>query len=198
MVYTAYDLLRDYSGSIWEDRYVRSLNKARVTRKQPLLSTGDWDDKRAAWKYKNLLALKNSARSLLKSVERKSNAGTLLMRFASEIPSDFNVKNPNDRQQTVDAYTGIMQAWDTPLAAEGGNVYVAPYVGLISDVPAQSSKHLLFSRDIPFYSMVLHGYVRLSSQPLNNAPDRKSAVSMLLLSGIIPTYQLTGVTPFSG
>ena len=46
------------------------------------------------------------------------------------------------------------------------------------------------ARPVPFYQMVLHGYVHCAGEPLNHAQDRLHARLRTIESGAIPCYQL--------
>lgn len=53
------------------------------------------------------------------------------------------------------------------------NVYAAVFSDLVLDAPVQSSKADFFSADVPFYQMVLRGYVPMYSPSLNLSNNKR-------------------------
>ena len=44
--------------------------------------------------------------------------------------------------------------------------------------------------------MVLHGYVNLSSKPINNMGDRDEAIALCAQFGVMPTYRVTAIESY--
>ena len=121
-----------------------------------------------------------------------------MRRFGEELGSDFNPEAPTDRTQMQEVYRRAAdQAGKSvgQLAAEGGNAYLLDSASLLTEIPSSNNGHDLFTETVPFYSMVLHGYVSLTSTPVNDAGSPADFLLTLLKTGIRPTYRLTGCDP---
>lgn len=59
------------------------------------------------------------------------------------------------------------------LTVEGGNAYTLPYVSRVYNAPTLSSGYDIFDNEIPFYQIVLHGYVAMTSAPMAQAVEKQ-------------------------
>ena len=109
------------------------------------------------------------------------NAGTL----ANKIYSDMGPRSI-DRG----AAEAIMAAALSRLAAESrlqlsaANAYAFPYADTITDVPLYTSGYLIETCQVPFYSMVMHGLVYMSSGDINGYLDPEHALLRALEAGV--------------
>ncbi|WP_051318531.1 DUF5696 domain-containing protein [Cohnella thermotolerans] len=55
--------------------------------------------------------------------------------------------------------------------ADGGNAYVLPYVKDVVEAPMTNNGYNLTDESVPFYQIVLHGFVGYSGAPLNLSPE---------------------------
>lgn len=197
-VFTVLDLLRDYDNrfSLFKSgRYVRSLNMTQVIRKEGVLSTGEWDDDAPSWKYVTLAYLCKSTDRLINSLPAK-NGGIAFRHMGEEVYSDFQKASPTSRQDALDSYRALLrQASEKTAVAGEGNIYLLESAELMYDIPLDTSGHDLLSQSVPFYQMVLHGYVRLASKPVNQAADKGAFLLRALETGVEPSYWLTGEDP---
>ncbi|MEZ0537446.1 DUF5696 domain-containing protein [Caldicellulosiruptoraceae bacterium PP1] len=76
-------------------------------------------------------------------------------------------------------------------ASMKGNIYVAKYVDLITSLPYKSTGFAFIDEDVPFYQMVIHGYIPYSMKPFNLFYDKKLEKLKALEYGAIPYYQVT-------
>jgi len=91
---------------------------------------------------------------------------------------DYTRSDPVDRemakrltQQALEALAGGER-----LSVAGGNAYALAYARVLSDIPLCSSGDTLLDEDVPFYAMVLHGYMEMSGAAVNYADDPQTAV----------------------
>lgn len=116
--------------------------------------------------------------------------------FSSRLVSDFSRKDPFSRNKTMnmitDEYSKAEQSIGS-LIADEANAYVLPYVSNITNVPVYSSGFAMTDEDIPFYQMVLHGYVPYSSTPINKSSDSDETFLLSLASGSQIHYDFTYV-----
>ncbi|MCH5324765.1 MAG: hypothetical protein J1E39_06070 [Eubacterium sp.] len=73
------------------------------------------------------------------------------------------------------------------LVASGANAYALPYVDYLTDVPLSSSNFDLFDYDIPFYELVIHGYIPYTTKAINASADASDLI-MLALSTATPVH----------
>jgi hypothetical protein len=79
--------------------------------------------------------------------------------------------------------------------ADGANSYSLEYASLLTNVPLQSTKFDIITRQVPFYQMALHGLVKLSGTPLNCGSDSENQFLLSILTGTSLNYMLTGNDP---
>ena len=110
------------------------------------------------------------------------NATTLLY-------SDFSRENYS-RHDTmnilVDGYKQFKDSGFT-LLASGANAYALPYVDYLTDVPVTSSNFDLFDYDVPFYEIVIHGYLPYTTKAINASANASDTI-MLALSTATPIH----------
>ena len=78
------------------------------------------------------------------------------------------------------------------VGSDGANVYMLVGADILCEIPLTCSEQDIFSCEVPFYAMVLHGLVTLTSSPLNTAADQEQTVAMCAQFGVCPTYRVTG------
>lgn len=118
--------------------------------------------------------------------------------YSSRLVSDFSKKDPSNRNTTLKTLEdGYKKTADSGLNvfADEANSYVLPFVSKISNVPVSSSGFDLTDMDIPFYQMVVHGYVPYASTPINKSSDSNETFLMALSSGSQLHYDMTYVNP---
>lgn len=120
---------------------------------------------------------------------------TITLQQATEtLYSDFSRYNDDGKSQFVrtdsikiltDGYQKLKDSGISILAQEC-NAYALPYVSAITNVPLYSSNYDLFDYDVPFYQMVIHGYIPYSSKPVNASSNANELrlLSMMTGSGI--------------
>lgn len=75
--------------------------------------------------------------------------------------------------------------------ADGANDYTLPYVSHITNMPVSSSRFDIFSEDIPFMQIVLHGIVPYTSPAVNSSPNPQKDLLKSAAMGCLPLYDLT-------
>lgn len=71
-----------------------------------------------------------------------------------------------------------------------GNIYAAMYADYIADVFSESTGFNLADETVPFYQIVMHGYVSYGSEPINLTPDPGRALMKALETGSNPGFAL--------
>ncbi len=116
--------------------------------------------------------------------------------FSTKLVSDFSAKNISSRNDTAQKIAeGMKKAQDEvgSVIADGANSYVIPYVNEITNVPVYSSGFNVTDFDIPFYQMVVHGYVPYATKPINASSNTGETFMLALAAGSGIHYDMTYV-----
>ncbi|MBR1750113.1 MAG: hypothetical protein IJ740_04390 [Ruminococcus sp.] len=107
--------------------------------------------------------------------------------FAFKLSSDFSSKNTSVRDKTmntlVEGFEKAKNEMGGKVIAESANAYVIPYADNITNVPVYSSGFNITDYDIPFYQMVIHGYVPFSGKPINASSNSDEMFMLSLAAG---------------
>ena len=97
------------------------------------------------------------------------NNGLSVSTLASDLNSDFDKKKPLTREDSLNNVTSLMSkmADKYSLMGDKGNVYTLKYLDHVLRAPIDSSHYNVISYTVPFYGMVLHGYINYAGTPLN-------------------------------
>ncbi len=106
--------------------------------------------------------------------------------YSNTLVSDFSKKNFLGREQNmenlVEQYKNASETMDNVIADEA-NSYIIPYADYITNVPVYSSQYNVVDYDIPFYQMVVHGYVPYSTTAINANSNAEEVFLLSLASG---------------
>lgn len=123
------------------------------------------------WKLLTPIKAASALEKMVTQKEKLYGSQIAVSTLGSMIYSDFAKKeNGRDRTQAQEIWESMLA-----LAAENfeqvmtanGNSYVIPYVSHIYSVPTSSSNYDIEDEAVPFYQIVLHGYVSYSTTPVN-------------------------------
>lgn len=113
--------------------------------------------------------------------------------WSVKLVSDFSKKNGSSRNATmakiVDGYKAAVDGGESIIAA-GANSYVLPYVDAVTDVPVYSSAFNITDRDVPFYQMVLHGYMPYATKAINASSNTDLTFMRALAAGSNINYDM--------
>lgn len=134
------------------------------------------------------------AESFISDYGKLGISGLSLADLGKYLYSDFRL-DPTlvvDRQQSIGIITGqaeLMRDMGLDLLVEAGNAYMFPYAKYIVDAPMYSRGAELIDNSIPFYQMILSGYVGYCGSPANLA-DRGGQPYLLkaLETGSLPYF----------
>ncbi len=95
--------------------------------------------------------------------------GISVSTLGSELNSNFDEKNAIHREDSLTAVKKLFgrMADDYSVMTDVGNAYAIKYADHILDAPTDSSHYKYSSYTVPFYGMVLHGYVNYAGAPIN-------------------------------
>lgn len=108
--------------------------------------------------------------SMLKGLSGYETDGISLRDLADQLNSDYRKNNQIDRTESekisIQALTSIREQ-NLNVLAEGGNAYAFPYLTNITNAPMSNSQFKIEDEEIPFYQMVLRGYIDYTGAPYN-------------------------------
>lgn len=108
--------------------------------------------------------------SMLKGLSSYKLGGISLRDMGDQLNSDFRKNNEIDRTMsegiTSQAFANIRDH-NLKIMANGGNAYALPYVTDITNAPMSNSKFKLEDEEVPFYQMVIHGFIDYTGTPYN-------------------------------
>lgn len=117
--------------------------------------------------------------SFLKDYKKLGIKGLALETMGKDLNSNFRENKLVDREQAKDIMAKQMQAISQSgisIMANGVNDYALPYTSYILNMPMDSSGYNICDESIPFYEIVVHGYVGYAGEPINLAGDYNRAV----------------------
>lgn len=123
-------------------------------------------------------------------------ANISLSTMGSMVYSDFtNKSNGLDRANTRQLWEEAFQLVDeksAKLMVDGGNAYSLPYVTHVYNAPLKCTMYDIEDEAVPFFQIVMHGYVSYATEPLNlssnpqrtvlNAVETGSSISACLMA----------------
>lgn len=84
-----------------------------------------------------------------------------------------------------------LKAEQGTIAVSGGKAWALPYAGVITNTPLMDSGYDVTKTDVPFYSIVLHGYLDLYAPAFNLSEEPDTLLLRLLETGVNPAFALT-------
>lgn len=144
-----------------------------------------------------LLTPNRSAEAWGKLLEQKDKLygeGICLGGVGSLLYSDFTARNSAiHRDDTMQLWSSMVQEASESVGSvmvETGNIYAAMYADCIANVTAESTGFNLADESVPFYQIVMHGYVSYGSEPINLTPSPRKALLKALETGSNPGFAL--------
>lgn len=117
--------------------------------------------------------------------------------------SDFSRENADKRAflNRHDAATALKNGYKqlkdsgVSILSQAANAYLLPYVDMITNVPMYSSNYDVFDYDVPFYALVVHGYIPYSAKSSNSSSDAEALMEMSVLTGTPIHYEMMYESP---
>ena len=141
--------------------------------------------------------------NLLKSLQKEQITTVTLDESSYILYSDFSRVNPNNRSYinrndakniTADGYKKLTDA-GVNIVAQSSNAYLLPYVSAVTNVPLYSSNYDMFDEDVPFYQIVLHGYIPYSSTAVNATSSADNLLLNTVLTGSAAQFDMMAESP---
>jgi hypothetical protein len=126
--------------------------------------------------------LSKSVDGFLSDYGQYNPGGISLRDLGSDLNSDFKKSLEVTRE---DAHSIVVNQLEKikkavpDIMISGGNAYALPYASHIINIPDRSNEYQLAGQSVPFYQMVLHGYVEYAGKPFNLADEQDGRVNIL-------------------
>ena len=122
--------------------------------------------------------LKNAQKYLSSYLQYDSN-GISLGVIGEYLYSDFNTKAQKSRdyfKTQTEKLLSDYKAAGLKLALNGANAYTLGFVSKVYGVPEYSSGYKIFDRDIPFYQIVIHGYIPFTGTAVQQSQEPQLSI----------------------
>lgn len=116
-----------------------------------------------------------------------------VLSFGDSLYSDRSEERSSMRYQTQKKISKSLETMKKDInniAVAGANVYTLKDAKTVFNAPTSNNKFDILDRSIPFYSMVVHGYVQLTSDSLNTSADYQELFLKSIESGCVLKYTL--------
>ncbi len=116
------------------------------------------------WLMVSESALTKNAKSYLKSVDKTvENIG--LSTVTNTLYSNFRQKKGSYRTDIAETAQDILKNYTDKkynVIGDSANAYAVPYLSMIYNTPTKNSAYKMFDKEVPFYQIVLKGYVPMT------------------------------------
>ncbi|MDR0293989.1 MAG: DUF5696 domain-containing protein [Oscillospiraceae bacterium] len=131
-----------------------------------------------------------------KRFEPYNVTGVSLRDLGDELHSDRKRTELIDREQSLDVVKGQLEkiaGMGKDVMVSGGNLYALPYADDLINISLEHSDFYIVDEEVPFYQMVIHGYIPYAGYAVNHsdAHDRAGTVLRLLETGASPHFTFT-------
>jgi len=140
------------------------------------------------------IALKRFMNQFIPKVKGLGIDGLCFERIGNQLYRDYNKKYPVTREETAKYWQEMLGVTNSQLGNSGvvgGNAYVLKYTNRLFDIPVEDSGNIITNEVIPFYQMVVHGYIPYSSTPGNLFYDYQKQKLKWVEYGCMPYFKLT-------
>lgn len=127
----------------------------------------------------------NYSKSNLTGISTASLTTSLYGDYSKEKISRFNAM-----ELTENALQNLSESLSDGILADGANAYALPYVSHITNLPTESSRFDIFSEDVPFYQIVIHGIIPYTSVTVNSSPNTTETLLKSVAMGCLPCYDI--------
>ncbi|MDR1669846.1 MAG: DUF5696 domain-containing protein [Oscillospiraceae bacterium] len=134
--------------------------------------------------------------SFVKNIERYDITGVSLRDLGNTLTSDRKRTEFIDRESAlsiVEAQLERLNGIGKDIMVSGGNVYAFKGADDIINVPLAHNESYIVDEEVPFYQMVVHGYIPYAGYAVNRSDinDQDGIILQLLEYGASPHFTLT-------
>lgn len=136
------------------------------------LATREHNRRIAPWLLLSPASLAGNAEKFLKDYSRTGLSSIGLAEIGQTLYSDFAAGNGVFRSKSVELFESFLSGIEiADISVDGGNAYTLPFVDRVYETPVSSSHYDIFSYDVPFYQMVLHGHISYTTPSVVQSVD---------------------------
>ncbi len=120
--------------------------------------------------------------------------GVRFERIGQYIPFNYNRGHYHTSAQSLAIYKQLLtdaQAGFGDVSVQGGALWAAPYVDLMTEVPYEASGFQFTTEAVPFYQIVMHGLREYTGAPGNLSSDLNREFLRWVEMGYMPYFELT-------
>ena len=166
------------------------LNGERAYRYDYDLSTGKALEDRKKFILKPS-ALTDYISDFIRKYTEYGNPALSISTLGTDLNTDYDKDGGMNRAQSMQQITaGLAKLAEDNIriATEGANAYTLKYLAHIFDMPEKSAGHYMLDYSIPFYQMVVHGYISYSCPAMNLAGNWQDSLLKSLETGASPSF----------
>jgi hypothetical protein len=170
----------------------RALNRAPAKNIEYRLTTFDaWADSRVSW-YLKASSVEAGVERFRKNIDKRLSAGLSPDTIGNLVGSDFGATGKGtSRAGTAAAFDALLAKLDERnLMLSRPFDYALAYADFVSDLPTISSRFDIEDEAVPFYQILLKGYIPFSNLPGNRDLGKERYMLGLLETGALPSYVL--------
>lgn len=168
----------------------RAINKTPAAIPEYALSTfNEKTESNPFWILK-APSIEKYASKFNESLTKYDSLGIAADSLAQNLGSDFSNKNGTSRSQTEYIFASLISkfALHRKLYFSRPFAYALSHTSFAGDLPSVSSRFDIEDYAVPFYQIVLKGYIPFSNLPLNRALNQREYVLSLLETGAMPSF----------
>lgn len=172
-----------------------AITKAYATQGVYELAFGTPHDTRDSWYILSPAFFERVYGEVISSCQREGMNAISVAGGTSALYSDYtsNAGRNTSRQQAVNnlvrGYEMINQSGMT-FVSGAANDYALPYVDYLKDVPLYSSNFDVFDYDIPFYELVIHGFIPYTTKAKNASSSADELFVYSVVTGTPLHYEV--------
>lgn len=129
---------------------------------------------------------------VIKSYQKLSVNSVSFSKMASELSSDYNKNTFTNREKAKSIIENVYSKANEngyKVLSDDANDYAIAYSSHLMNIPNQSSGFYIEDEHIPFYQIVVHGYIPYSSTPINFSKDMTDEMLKHIEYGINPSFK---------
>lgn len=152
------------------------------------------DSQRHIYLLKPTKALEYLMQLQLPELTKRGVDGMVFTRIGSYLYYDQQTGHQTARGETMTYWQQMMHEARTQLgvsAVRSAGVYALAEIDWALDTPDSDTGYVFTDESVPFYQMVLHGYIAYSQKPFNKFYDAEYETLKMLEYGAMPVFDLT-------
>ncbi len=170
-----YKVSSPFNETISFSRYLRSVYAKDITKRSWFLLAPEYIEK--------------NFNSVIKSAEKLDIESLSLTTLTNSLYSNSSVKSTLTRTEMISNIINSLDKAEVKFSGESANAYAIPYLSKIYATPTYSSGYRAFDEEIPFYQIVLHGYVDMTNEYQFTSNNRNVNYLRAVESGIQLLYR---------